>query len=178
VSAAKLSRNERQTRRHAEHEIVYLVAPSGNPNYGDEFILRAWLRYLARVRPEADVVVDCHTPGQAAVLLRAWHPRVTLVDTIWRICFDTAHLPPTEAIAVADQRHMTSALEQSLPGDRPAVLSELPDCDLNVKPPADSGRMLIRARDSSAPDAACAIGVPVRHRGGDGVTDAAQFPGW
>jgi polysaccharide pyruvyl transferase WcaK-like protein len=36
---------------------VYLVAPSGNPNYGDEFILRAWLSYLARVRPEADVVV-------------------------------------------------------------------------------------------------------------------------
>jgi polysaccharide pyruvyl transferase WcaK-like protein len=101
MSAVKLPRSEKPTHRHTEHEIVYLVAPSGNPNYGDEFILRAWLRYLARVRPEADVVVDCHTPGQAAVLLRAWHPRVTFVDTIWRICFETAHLPPTEAIAVA-----------------------------------------------------------------------------
>jgi polysaccharide pyruvyl transferase WcaK-like protein len=80
---------------------VYLVAPSGNPNYGDEFILRAWLRYLSRARPDADVVVDCHTPGQAAVLLRGWNRRVTFVDTIWRICFDTAHLPPTEASAAA-----------------------------------------------------------------------------
>jgi polysaccharide pyruvyl transferase WcaK-like protein len=102
VSTVKLPRSENQTRRHTAQEIVYLVAPSGNPNYGDEFILRAWLRYLARARPEADVVVDCHTPGQAAVLHRAWHPRVTFVDTIWRICFDTAHLPPTEAIAVAE----------------------------------------------------------------------------
>lgn len=101
MSAIKVPRSEKQTRRRAEHEIVYLVAPSGNPNYGDEFILRAWLRYLARARPEADVVVDCHTPGQAAVLLRAWHPRITFVDTIWRICFETAHLPPTEAITVA-----------------------------------------------------------------------------
>jgi hypothetical protein len=100
VSAAKLSHNETRTsRRPTDREIVYLVAPGGNPNYGDEFILRAWPRHLARVRPEADVVVDCHTPGQAAVLLRSSHPRVTFVDTIWRICPQTAHLPPAEAVA-------------------------------------------------------------------------------
>ena len=89
------------TRPRGQRKIVYLVAPGGNPNYGDEFILRAWLRYLARVRPNADVVVDCHTPGQASVLLRAWHPRAVFVDTIWRICFQTAHLPAAEAIALA-----------------------------------------------------------------------------
>lgn len=101
MRAAEFPDRAISTRPRSQREIVYLVAPGGNPNYGDEFILRAWLRYLARARPEADVVVDCHTPGQAAVLLRAWHPRTTFVDTIWRICFDTAHLPPTEAIAVA-----------------------------------------------------------------------------
>ncbi|WP_157576604.1 hypothetical protein [Mycobacterium sp. GA-2829] len=47
-----------------------MVAPAGNPTYGDDFILRAWLTHLAVHRPDADVVVDCHTPGQAAVLLR------------------------------------------------------------------------------------------------------------
>jgi polysaccharide pyruvyl transferase WcaK-like protein len=82
-------------------DLIYLVAPSGNPNYGDEFILRAWLRHLAVVRPHADVVVDCHTPGQAAVLMQGSHPRVTFVDTIWRICFGTANLPATEAAGVA-----------------------------------------------------------------------------
>jgi polysaccharide pyruvyl transferase WcaK-like protein len=101
VCAAEFSDRVTSTRPRDKREIVYLVAPGGNPNYGDEFILRAWLRYLARVRPDADVVVDCHTPGQAAVLLRAWHPRVMVVDTIWRICFQTADLPAAEAIAVA-----------------------------------------------------------------------------
>ena len=90
-----------QFARHSDREVVYLVAPSGIPNYGDEFILRAWLRHLRRVRPEADLVIDCHTPGQAAVLLGRWHPRVTFVDTFWRICFATAELPPAEAIAAA-----------------------------------------------------------------------------
>ncbi|MGV0866366.1 polysaccharide pyruvyl transferase family protein [Mycolicibacterium sp. XJ652] len=89
------------TRAQNRQELIYLVAPGGNPNYGDEFILRAWLRHLAVVRPHADVVIDCHTPGQAAVLLQGSHPRMTFVDTIWRICFETAHLAPAEAAAVA-----------------------------------------------------------------------------
>lgn len=79
-------------------ELVYLIAPAGHPNYGDEFILRAWMRYLARVRPDADVVVDCHTPGQAAALHADQHPRATFVDTVWRICGESAHLPPAEAV--------------------------------------------------------------------------------
>ncbi|UXA20020.1 polysaccharide pyruvyl transferase family protein [Mycobacterium sp. SMC-4] len=85
----------------ADHEIIYLLAPCGHPNYGDEFIVRAWLRHLARVRPRAEVIVDCHTPGQAAVLLADAHPTVTFVDTMWRICFQTAELPISEAVAVA-----------------------------------------------------------------------------
>ncbi len=82
-------------------KLIYLVAPAGNPNYGDEFILRAWLRYLARVRPDTEVVVDCHTPGQAAVLLKRWHPRVTFVDTVWRICFETAEQPAEQMVDLA-----------------------------------------------------------------------------
>lgn len=42
----------------------YLVAPAGNPTYGDDFLLRAWLTHLAVHRPDADVVVDCHTPAR------------------------------------------------------------------------------------------------------------------
>lgn len=87
--------------RSAAEGSIYLAAPSGNPNYGDEFIIRAWLRYLARVAPAAEVVVDCHTPGQASVLLTRWHPNVRFVDTVWRICFETAELPAAEAAAVA-----------------------------------------------------------------------------
>jgi polysaccharide pyruvyl transferase WcaK-like protein len=53
------------------------------------------------VRPDADVVVDCHTPGQSAVLLRRCHPHLIFVDTVWRICFHVADLPPVEAAGVA-----------------------------------------------------------------------------
>ncbi|WP_240945699.1 polysaccharide pyruvyl transferase family protein [Rhodococcus sp. HNM0569] len=79
-----------------ERELIYLVAPSGAPNYGDEFILRGWLRYLAERRPDADVVVDCHTPGQAAVLHSDFHPRVVFVDTIWRMCDATRDMELAE----------------------------------------------------------------------------------
>ena len=82
-------------------KLIYLVAPAGNPNFGDEFILRSWLRHLARTRPDTDVVVDCHTPGQAAVLLARSHPRVTFVDTVWRICFETAEQPADTAVDFA-----------------------------------------------------------------------------
>ncbi|MGB3771362.1 MAG: polysaccharide pyruvyl transferase family protein [Rhodococcus sp. (in: high G+C Gram-positive bacteria)] len=84
-------------------DLIYLIAPSGHPNYGDEFILRAWLRFLARVRPGSDVVVDCHSPGQAAVLHTGAHPRAMFVDTVWRICHESSELPPNEALDFASR---------------------------------------------------------------------------
>lgn len=65
--------------------IHYLVAPAGLPNYGDELIARAWLDHLARTCPGDEVVLDCHSPGQATLLLRGAHPRLTVVDTLWRM---------------------------------------------------------------------------------------------
>lgn len=102
--------------RTADRETIYLVAPSGHPNYGDEFIVRAWLRHLARVRPDARVIVDCHTPGQAAVLMAGAHPSVMFVDTLWRICFQSADLPPVDAAAAA-----TAAIAE--PGRLPYLVS-------------------------------------------------------
>ena len=69
----------------AARPLVYLLAPAGHPNYGDELILRVWLRSLHRRWPRARVVVDCHTPGQAAVLHRDTHPDLTVTDTVWRL---------------------------------------------------------------------------------------------
>ncbi|MFT4128160.1 MAG: polysaccharide pyruvyl transferase family protein, partial [Gordonia sp. (in: high G+C Gram-positive bacteria)] len=76
--------------------ILYLVAPSGYPNYGDELIADTWLRYLARVRPRARVILDCHSPGQAALLLRGAHPRVEFTDTLWQL---SLHAPEENADA-------------------------------------------------------------------------------
>ncbi|WP_124707501.1 polysaccharide pyruvyl transferase family protein [Gordonia insulae] len=87
-------------RRHPE-EIIYLIAPSGHPNYGDELIARAWLHHLARARPRAMVVLDCHSPGQAGLLLRGIHPGAVFVDTLWQL---TQYAADTERTDGPDAR--------------------------------------------------------------------------
>lgn len=76
---------DRVRARRGYEEIIYLISPAGWPNYGDELIARSWLRHLARTRPRALVVLDCHSPGQAGLLLRDIHPRAVFVDTLWQL---------------------------------------------------------------------------------------------
>lgn len=82
-------------------ELIYLLAPAGHPNFGDEFIAAAWLRELTLRRPHARVVLDCHTPGVAAVLHHRLHPDLTVTDTLWRVA-DRAADPGEAAAAVSD----------------------------------------------------------------------------
>lgn len=64
---------------------LYLVAEPGYPNFGDELITREWLRYLARLRPNDEIIVDCARPGPAAMVLRGAHPHATFTDTLCRL---------------------------------------------------------------------------------------------
>ncbi|WP_236787666.1 polysaccharide pyruvyl transferase family protein [Amycolatopsis sp. GM8] len=77
----------------------YLVSPAGYPNYGDELVAATWLRYLAKVAPEADVWLDCQAPGNARLLLGEAHPRVRYVDTLWRLCWAAPSPQPWEIAA-------------------------------------------------------------------------------
>lgn len=97
-------------------ELVYLLAPAGHPNYGDELILRTWLRVLERLRPRTRVVVDCHTPGQAALLHEGANADVVFTDTVWRLvaeCDDAAD--PGRAAVDLVRRTLAD------PGTRPAL---------------------------------------------------------
>jgi polysaccharide pyruvyl transferase WcaK-like protein len=76
--------------------LYYLVGTSGHPNYGDELIAATWLRYLARVAPDADVWLDCPAPGPAEVLIGDLHPNVRFVDTLWRLCWAAPSQEPWE----------------------------------------------------------------------------------
>lgn len=112
VDAARAAADARWGRPRGVDRPVYLVAPAGHPNHGDEQLLAGWLRYLRHRLPGTPVVVDCHTPGQAAVLHHAEHPDVLFTDTLWRLACE--HTDAEGAIefcrrAVAD------------PGVRPAV---------------------------------------------------------
>ncbi|OPC77383.1 hypothetical protein B4N89_43500 [Embleya scabrispora] len=64
----------------------YLVCPAGIPNYGDELIAITWLRHLARVAPEVDVVVDCLYPEVAVRHMDGVHPRARFTSVLWRLC--------------------------------------------------------------------------------------------
>lgn len=85
VARRGLGLAERFLRGIGGAEIVYLVGLAGHPNYGDELVLRTWLRYLARVRPTATVVVDVAHVGEASLLFAGDHPRAVFVDTLWRL---------------------------------------------------------------------------------------------
>jgi polysaccharide pyruvyl transferase WcaK-like protein len=73
------------------------VAAAGFPNYGDEFIAATWLRHLAVVAPEADVWLDCQVAGPAQLLLGGLHPRLRIVDTLWRLCWQVSSEDPWQA---------------------------------------------------------------------------------
>lgn len=84
--------------RAGDRPCYYLVGATGYPNYGDELIALVWLRFLARAAPEADVWLDCHSPGTAQTLLDGVHPRLRCVDTLWRLC---GQAPPEQPWQVA-----------------------------------------------------------------------------
>lgn len=69
----------------------YLIGESGYPNYGDEFIAKQWLRYLAQVRPEVPVYLDCARPGPSATILRGIHPHASFTDTVARLTFENPY---------------------------------------------------------------------------------------
>lgn len=77
----------------------YLVSAAGYPNYGDELVTAAWLHFLAKVAPDADVWLDCQDPGTAQLLLGRTHPRLRVVDTLWRLCRQARSEEPWEVAA-------------------------------------------------------------------------------
>lgn len=76
---------------YAHDDVIYLVAPTGHPNFGDEYIAAAWLRTLARRRPRSRVVLDCPNPGMVGVLHAGLHPRLTVTDTLFRLAEAARH---------------------------------------------------------------------------------------
>ena len=70
---------------------IYLISWAGYPNFGDELIAATWVNYLAKVAPTTDVWLDVREPGTVATLLRGIHPRLHVVNTIFRALHDMDH---------------------------------------------------------------------------------------
>jgi len=84
-------------------ENIYLVSTAGNPNFGDEYITAAWLRFLAKQRPDAEVWLDCPQPGNASFLFEGLHPRLKVTNMLWRVSWETIDLDPDEGDATVDR---------------------------------------------------------------------------
>lgn len=89
--------------RPSTAETIYLVSTGGHPNFGDEFVTAAWLRFLTAVRPDADVWLDCPNPGMASHLLDRMHPRLRVTDSLWRLVIETRDMERSDADAHIDR---------------------------------------------------------------------------
>lgn len=137
LDGLRAAADARWGRPRDEGRPVYLVAPAGHPNYGDEQLLAGWLRYLRHRLPGTPVVVDCHTPGQAAVLHHSEHPDVLFTDTLWRLAGEHA-APAGEHAAPTGAHAEGSAGAAAVAFCREAV------ADLGVRPGLASGVELLR----------------------------------
>ena len=66
-------------------KLRYLISAAGFPNYGDEFITREWLRYLAKVEPYSEVWLDCNDSTHAAHLFGNIHGNLHFTSTAWNV---------------------------------------------------------------------------------------------
>jgi hypothetical protein len=89
----------------------YLVSPAGVPNFGDEFLTRAWLDWLSAHHPDAEVWLDCIEPGRASHLFADTHPRLRVTNTLWQL----AHLNPAGELATDAQRAAGAAIDLGTP---------------------------------------------------------------
>lgn len=74
---------------------IYLLASAGNPNYGDEFIVRSWLEFLRRAAPGALVWLDAPNPGLCAQLFSDSHPQLRCTDTLWQLAWQVSETVPS-----------------------------------------------------------------------------------
>ncbi|MFK4761410.1 polysaccharide pyruvyl transferase family protein [Microbacterium sp. ZW T5_45] len=105
----RIRRRWRQVTRQQQGPI-YLISACGQPNFGDEFITRSWLDWLAKHHPDREVWLDSIEPGRASHLFRDTHPRLQTTNTLWNL----AHTGPDDLVESSD-RIRTLILELGSP---------------------------------------------------------------
>ncbi|GAK31457.1 hypothetical protein WOSG25_100230 [Weissella oryzae SG25] len=65
----------------------YLISTAGYPNFGDEMIVRTWLKYFKIHHPEAKVTLDVPFPARAQFLFANDFENIIFVDTVWNAIY-------------------------------------------------------------------------------------------
>lgn len=84
--------------RQSDRPLIYLIGTSGWPNYGDELITAAWLRFYAEHMPDADVWLDSQRPGQSFIIHGDCHPRLGCTDTLYHACWNAPSTTPDDIV--------------------------------------------------------------------------------
>ena len=65
----------------------YLISTAGYPNFGDEQIVRTWLKFYRENFPDDQLILDVPFPARASFLFQDELPYVQFVDTIWNLVY-------------------------------------------------------------------------------------------
>ena len=68
---------------------IYLIGTSGFPNFGDEIILRNWVRYLSKSKEQYEIWIDCPQPSFVACLLNEFPINIKTTNALWKLCCET-----------------------------------------------------------------------------------------
>lgn len=93
-----------ERRRRVDDRPFYLVSAAGLPNYGDEFITRTWLDWLAKRHPNVPVWLDCVEPGRANHLFADAHPLLKTTNTLWHLALSAQEMSFAEGVEHARRR--------------------------------------------------------------------------
>lgn len=65
----------------------YLISTAGFPNFGDEQIVRTWLKFYQDECPNDQIILDVPFPARASFLFQGEFENIQFVDTIWNLVY-------------------------------------------------------------------------------------------
>lgn len=77
---------------------IYLIATAGYPNFGDEIVLRGWLKFITDRVHNTEIWIDCHSPGMLNHLFYNEFPNVHFTNFVWDIILSYAENNANESL--------------------------------------------------------------------------------
>ena len=100
----------------------YLISTAGYPNFGDEQIVRTWLKFYRENFPDDQFILDVPFPARASFLFQDELPHVQFVDTIWNLVY----LAHDQQLTLENESEVSAILHGGDPRNN-VPIAEVPD---------------------------------------------------
>lgn len=84
----------------------YLISTAGFPNFGDEQIVRTWLKFYQDECPNDQIILDVPFPARASFLFQGEFDNIQFVDTIWNLVY----LANANGLTLKNEREVSAIL--------------------------------------------------------------------